>query len=224
MGMFDKVNEKISELKEKALEAMKGGSAFDPASLNDEVATMTKWTPAKGGGTNIGTHSLKIMSSGRVEFKMKKTAFLFPAVFMLAGLGAGIGMTIGGLKKNDMKMLYFGIPFGTIFFLAGFFILRSFMTPRVFDLDIGYYWKGRKSPNMYSKKTEKCQLEDIHAIQVLEEYCRGDKSSYYSYELNLVLKDGSRMNVVDHGKLKLIKEDAQKLAQFLNIPVWDTTS
>ena len=222
MGMLDKINAKLVELKAKALKAMKGKPGFDPASLNDEVAMKTQWTPEKSGGTNICTHGLQIVSSGRVEFKTRTTALLFPAIFMVAGLGAGIGMTIGGLQK-DITMLYFGIPFGTIFFLVGFFILRSFMMPRVFDIDTGYYWKGRQSPNMNSSKNEQCLLEDIHAIQLLREYCRGDKSSYYSYELNLVLNDGSRLNVVDHGKLSLIQEDAQKLAQFLNVPVWDAT-
>ncbi len=214
MGMIERFKEKINELRE-------GKTAFDPASLNDEVAVKTEWTPAKGGGSSFGTHVFRTISSGRAEFKVKIAALLFPSIFMVAGLAAGIGMTIGGLKKNDMEMLYFGIPFGIIFFLAGFFILRSFITPRVFDLDMGYYWRGRKPPNMNSKKNEQCPLEDIHAIQILREYCRSDKQSYYSYELNLVLEDGSRLNVVDHGKLKLIQEDAQKLGQFLNVPVWD---
>ena len=67
------------------------------------------------------------------------------------------------------------------------------------------------------------KLEEIYAIQLLKEYCRGDKSSYYSYELNLVLEDASRINVVDHGKLNLIRSDAEKLAAFLDIPLWDAT-
>ncbi len=49
----------------------------------------------------------------------------------------------------------------------------------------------------------------------------GNKSSYYSYELNLVLNDGSRINVVDHGNLKRLRSDTQTLSQFLGKPVWD---
>ena len=51
--------------------------------------------------------------------------------------------------------------------------------------------------------------------------CSGDKSRYYSYELNLVLEDGSRLNVIDHGNVEAIRADAQKLAAFLGKPLWD---
>ncbi|MDP6491172.1 MAG: hypothetical protein QGG69_05335 [Kiritimatiellia bacterium] len=57
--------------------------------------------------------------------------------------------------------------------------------------------------------------------QLLSEYCRSDKSSYYSYELNLVLQDGSRINVVDHGNKTKLREDAATLSEFLGRPVWD---
>ncbi len=62
----------------------------------------------------------------------------------------------------------------------------------------------------------------MHALQLISEYVSG-KSSYYSYELNLVLDDGSRINVVDHGNLAAIREDAGKLALFLAKPLWDAT-
>jgi hypothetical protein len=51
----------------------------------------------------------------------------------------------------------------------------------------------------------------------------GNKNSYYSYELNLVLDDGSRINVVDHGNLDRLRSDAQTLSRFLDKPVWDAT-
>lgn len=64
-------------------------------------------------------------------------------------------------------------------------------------------------------------LDDICAIQLISEYCSGDDSSYYSYELNLVLKDASRINVIDHGNKTRILEDTQILADFLDVPVWN---
>ncbi|RWX50781.1 hypothetical protein VU01_12641, partial [Candidatus Electrothrix marina] len=51
----------------------------------------------------------------------------------------------------------------------------------------------------------------------------GNKSSYCSYEINLVLQDGSRINVVDHGKKNRIREDAHALAEFLGKPLWDAS-
>ena len=49
----------------------------------------------------------------------------------------------------------------------------------------------------------------------------GNKNSYYSYELNLVCINGERINIVDHGALHAIREDASILADYLAISVWD---
>ena len=54
----------------------------------------------------------------------------------------------------------------------------------------------------------------------ISEYC-GGKSSYYSYELNLVLSDGTRLNIVDHGDLRRVRRDGATLARFLGVPLWD---
>jgi len=64
-------------------------------------------------------------------------------------------------------------------------------------------------------------LDQVHALQLVSEYCSGNKSSYYSYELNLVLKDGRRVNVIDHGNINRIRQDAQTLSNFLGKPVWN---
>lgn len=208
MGFMDK-------LKNLAEGLMEGIKPFDPSVFDDPVAEQTSWGPAKGGGTNIGTHCLKTMSKQRVEFKARLMGLLFPGIFMLIGLGVAVGLTALGLSQGKYEAIYFGIPFGTIFFLVGFFIFRSWTTPRVFDKRSGFYWRGRQQPirgmrqETNPDKRTHCKLEEIYAIQVLREHCtssssNGGSSSYYSYEINLVLEDGSRINVVDHGKLKIM--------------------
>jgi hypothetical protein len=57
---------------------------------------------------------------------------------------------------------------------------------------------------------------------VIAERVSGNKSSYLSYELNLVLSDGRRINVIDHGDKIKILVDAHDLAEFLDIPIWNT--
>ncbi len=175
----------------------------------------------------MATHVLKEAAPGRVEFKARGMALLFPVFFIAVGIGVIITAGLFWFKQGDKEIVFLGL-FGFVFFLAGLFILRAWMTPRVFDRSTGFYWRGRKIPdnsNVQSIK-ECCRLIDIHAIQLLDEYIRsssdnGRNTSFYSYELNLVLKDGKRLNVVDHGKLSLIRDDAAKLAGFLNVPVWD---
>ena len=52
----------------------------------------------------------------------------------------------------------------------------------------------------------------------------GSESSYDSYELNAVLEDASRVLVVDHGNRDQLVSDAEVLAAFLGVPLWDATS
>ena len=62
----------------------------------------------------------------------------------------------------------------------------------MFDRAAGYYWKGRiDDVHLGLQDTkEKCQLSDIHALQIVSEFCLGkESSSYHSYEINLVLND-----------------------------------
>jgi len=147
MGILDKLKAGLRNL-------TKNEPQFDPTTLKDEVALKTGWGPKKGGGTNVCTHGLIKISPGRMEFKASRMAWIFPGIFMVAGIGVFIGMTLAGLKE-DITMLYFGIPFGSVFFLAGFFIFRSWTTPRVFDLNKGYYWKGRKTPEIVNQRGKK---------------------------------------------------------------------
>jgi hypothetical protein len=204
-------------------------SSFDPSSVNDPLAMQIDWTPAKGGGTNIRTHKLVAVNSTRLEFRASMGAILFYLVFLLLGIGIMIGFPLSKLSSGnfsfsmDMVMTFF---FGLLFAGVGGALLYFGTAPIVFDKKRGYFWKGRKAPHeVFDKGTLKhcTKLEQIHALQLLSEHCRGNKKSYYSYELNIVLEDGKRINVVDHGNQKKLRDDAATIADFLNIPVWDAT-
>jgi hypothetical protein len=204
---------------------------FNPSSLNDEIAMNTEWNPKRRGGRNHGTHRLKEISMARVEFKISGMGILIPMLFVVVGIAVMVGATVGGIILSK-DVLYLGILFGGLSVLTGYLMLRNWTTPRVFDRNNGHYWIGRKEPDIqqtgYSK--DSCLLNEIHAIQILPEICRnmsggqsGKSTLYYSYELNLVLQNGRRMNVIDHSNLHQMRFDSEILSQFLGIPVWDTT-
>ncbi|PCJ62988.1 MAG: hypothetical protein COA79_02405 [Planctomycetota bacterium] len=202
---------------------------FDPTTIDDPIAKKTQWGPAKRGGTSFHTHYLSRISNQRVEFKISELALLFPGLFIFIGLGISMAMVIGFRPFNLPPFI--GLPLGIIFCIAGIYMMISWITPRKFDLNKGYYWKSRKEPEPHKMKLieESCRIKSIHAIQLVQEYCSnssysGGSNSFYSYELNLVLKDGNRLNVIDHGNLSNIQSDAKKLSEFLNIPIWDATT
>ena len=217
--MFEKIKKALLRGREKVV--------VDPSRFSDPVADGTEWGPAKKGGSNFRTHKLASFGGQRIEFKGTIGGIIFGIIFLLAGVGAIVGFSI---FMSTSESLEFELPmiipyiFGTIFTLVGFFIYRSMTAPIVFDKGLGHFWKGRKSPrevfNIDSIKVH-AELEQIHALQLLSEYCHTDKSHYYSYELNLILKDSSRINVIDHGNLNKLREDANILAEFLGVSIWD---
>jgi hypothetical protein len=66
----------------------------------------------------------------------------------------------------------------------------------------------------------------IHAVQLISKYNEDSSSEgaavgYYSFELNLVLENGSRVNVVSHGDKERMVSDAEEVTKFLGKPLWN---
>ncbi len=194
----------------------------------DPLAAKVEWTPARGGGANFRTSRIVMKDPERLEFRSSLGAKLFCLLFLCSGLAVMILIPIsmyreGGLGWN--KNTLFPILFGLVFSSVGGGLLYFMARPTVFDRRTGHFWKGWKNPERMldpEKLNSYTRLNRIHALQILAEYISG-KSSYYSYELNLVLEDGSRINVTDHGDLKKLREDAETLSKFLGKPIWDRT-
>ncbi|MBL7076021.1 MAG: hypothetical protein ISS31_00990 [Kiritimatiellae bacterium] len=204
-----------------------GQGSFDPSTIGDPLALHTEWTPARSGGASFRTHKLAPVSTNRLEFRASAGAKLFYLLFLLIGVGVLVGFTfavVAGKGPGLGPGLIVPFLVGTVFACLGGGMLYFGTAPIVFDARKGYFWKGKKAPDeVFSKSSIKhlAKLEEIHALQLISEYCRSDKSSYYSYELNLVLKDGTRINVVDHGNQAKLREDAATLSEFLDTPIWD---
>ena len=218
----------LKDLLQKIQGLSSGGRVlFDPSVLNDPLALRTEWTPAKGGGASFRTHKLVEIHPDRLEFKASLVAKMFYLIFFLAGLGILIGFLFP-LFTAEMPAFNFEliIPLivGLVFASLGGIMLYFGTQPVVFDRRKGFFWKGRTAPDEVLRQERLkffAKIDQVHAIQLLSEYCRGNKSSFYSYEINLVLENGRRINVVDHGNAAKIRQDAETIAAFLKKPVWD---
>lgn len=203
--------------------------SFDPSRLGDPVASKTAWTPAKGGGANFRTQKLVKVSSYRIEFRAAVEAKLFYSVFLLLGLGAIIGfscLNFSGATFSFNPKTIMPLVMGAVFSTLGGVMLYFGTIPMVFDRMRGCFWKGRPAPTGTTGKTALkpfTEFSRIYALQIISELCRGKNSSYYSYELNLVLDDGQRINITDHGNLQKLRADAKTLSDFLGKPLWDAT-
>ena len=181
---------------------------LDLGAFGNEIAFKTSWEPLVGGGTNFCTHRVQKNASldGDIfVFKTTIQAYLF--AFSFVALGAMFAISSAAGKAPDQFAL---IGLGILAF--GWWYLWSLRQKESrFDRYSNELTQGKKS----------FDLKNAEAIQLIREYVRGSESSYYSYELNLICSDGSRINIVDHGALRKLREDAALLAEYLSIPVWD---
>ena len=181
---------------------------LDLSAFGNEIALKTSWEPLAGGGTNFCTHRAQKNASAMDEIFVFETtiqAYLIVSIFVALGAIFAIAGAVGGFA--DITGLV-----GLGFLAFGCWCQWSLRKKESgFDRYFNVLTQGKKS----------FDLKNAEAIQLIREYVRGNESSYYSYELNLICSDGSRINIVDHGALRKLREDAALLAEYLSIPVWD---
>lgn len=190
---------------------------------DDPVITRTNWTPLALRGHSWPTHRLVIDEAGgwaelRPNVPLNRPLLILSEVsglvlliwqFITDGQGSAVAL---------LTMLLIGTPiFG--------FTLRTV----VFDSRSGWFWEQRLVAP--SKRLMEGRLSSIHAVQVIpERVFTGEtygmtyrRTFFMSYELNLVNHRGGRLNLIDHAILIWLRQDAHRLAQFLDVPVWDIT-
>ena len=199
---------------------------FDPSLFNDPVATQTEWNWLVSGGANFRTFKLVQVNTNLIKFRTTFGAVLFALLFLVVGLGLLVLIIWESYLTAFTTELMVGIGMGLVFAGVGAYLLYRQILPIVFDKREGLFWKKRKPNSVMSLNdaSEDCvHLEFIHALQIVAEFISGKNSNYYSYELNLVLKNGNRINVIDHGNKEKIEREAKVLSEFLKVPVWDAT-
>ena len=98
MGLLDSVKDKLSEI-------VKNIPVFDPSSLNDEVALKTEWAPISTATTNFGTQKLVEVSPARVEFRIRKVAFVLPGILTAAGVWIVYKGAADFFKNGDSNLM-----------------------------------------------------------------------------------------------------------------------
>jgi hypothetical protein len=200
---------------------------FDPSSLNDPIAMQTQWvliTRLHSG--LLRDHNLVKINNFQMEFRAtigSRVLFMIPMILLLT-------FTIGSLidlsselasRKIIVDVVVSVLSFAFMIGLGWIFYLIT--RPVVFDAHIKALWKGRIMPVVIGNiKGIKhfTKFNNIHALQLLSKYSY-EKASGYNYELNVILKNGNRINLVSYRGEEEIEEDCQVLSKFLGKPVWN---
>ena len=198
-----------------------------PPSINDPIAAKTSWSPINSVASTFRTHKLIPINSERLEFHSTFAGKFLDGMFLTLGFFL-MGLMVVSIFKADSlaATVNFLLPLfmGLIFMLLGGAMLYRRLTPIIFDSATGFFWKGRQAPNSFTAQSNTnhvCRLDRIHALQLLSQSRRNRKTRYHSYQLNLILKDGRRINVINHNRSWYVRSDAAMLAAFLRIRVWD---
>jgi len=198
--------------------------AFDSSVFNDPVAMQTSWGALEPGGSSSRAVKQVVTGDGKkIRYYPTLTSLLFVSGFTLACPLIWLFLKSPWRGSGQLVESGFAVTlalFSVIFFIAGVFWLKSMLTKKTIDLSKGQLVFGKRRD----------ALESIHAIQIVPERIKltgstgdpGTISRYYiSYELNLVYKDASRINLMDHGDYEGIKQAAEVLSDAASWPIWD---
>ena len=199
---------------------------------NDAVVIKTKWTPLIGGGRSYKSHKVIKVNENKLVFKTTARVALFYIFLSANGLFVLLLTFFGSGRGNLVVGVFLGI--GLI--ALGVFLLMRSRKIMTFDRRLKAFYKGKVdaenllNPNLLEGYIS---LKKLHAVQIIKEHIEGNishedglsmddkRNNFFSYEINLIMDDGKRVNVVDHGNIKSIYIQATAIANLFDVPVWD---
>jgi len=217
--------DKLKYIKEQFSQRKKSNT-FDAARFKDPLAEQIQWTVLKSDGSNFQTHKLVEAGVSRMESEPTLLSKIFSLIFVIIGLAIPVVLIVSGYLFEDPDHFYLAfaaILIALIFVGLGAFFFRKLSEKMIFDKLKNRLWVDK--PGKVKSKTDHIdnalKLSDVCAIQLISKYLRGNNKSYYIYEMNIVMSDTNRYNILRHGNKRQIRRDAKKLSKFLGKPVWD---
>ncbi|EAQ63918.1 hypothetical protein MED121_04073 [Marinomonas sp. MED121] len=155
-----------------------------------------------------------VMAKGDVVF-LKPTlgAMIFCIIYIVVGLFL---LGLAGLiywNSRQLDLTVFIGMFGGAIGLFGMALIKPFMKRARFDKNTGLF---------DNNKDRDVKLRHIVSLQILNKIVeRGQAPSYQCFELNMLTKNGRRINILNHNDLPQMQLDAAILGNFLKAEVLD---
>lgn len=186
--------------------------------FDEEIRDKISFDPLKSGGASFETKILTKVNHNKLSFKHTTGYVLFSSAFFILPLIIIVIIFYKNYNSSIIDILEDNIVFlsvSSIFLIVSAYLFYDLLYPIVFDKSINKFYKG------YNKNSrDGIALNKIIGIQIIGEIINSDDKTFKSYELNLILDDFVRVNVIDHGNGKGIVHDAETISNFLNIPIW----
>ncbi len=163
-------------------------------------------------GPKFLSHTVMIKSQ-IAYLRPTMSAMMFCIIYIVVGtflLGLA-GVTYWNSRQLDLT-IFIG-SFGIIIGVFGLALIKPFMKRARFD---------QVSGRFDNNQDRDVKLQHIVSLQILNKMVeRGQAPSYPCYELNLLTKNGRRINILNHNDLPQMQLDALVLGQFLKVAVRD---
>ena len=204
------------------IEASLVDDSFDAAEMfGDEVAGKTRWCTIAG-GANFQTHRLRKGADG-IWFPRATMTYLACAGGLIA-VGTAIlsaFVEMDGWWWSGPEILVAGalIWIGLVLFRSSKPSIEIDLAQEVVTV-CARRFRDLTIPGS-TGKTETVPFTAFHALQLVRHVNSGSDSSYTSYELSLVLRDGRRAQVIHTGWLPRLQDDARELAELMKLPLWE---
>ena len=183
--------------------------------MNDFKPESINWKPASHEGANFCTYRLAVTNDKQLAFKPTLLYRTFALVFLGAGIWL-LNFLIYGepTYRNGMQGKWADVvPFGLgIFFIGGGIWM-------VFSQLNGITFSA--TSRTIKTKKETINFSDVAAIQLLKKIKRltrtnGGSARYYTYEMNIVKNNNSRVFLVAHSDRKTIEKDARLISRYID--------
>jgi hypothetical protein len=192
--------------------------------VDDPVALKVSWNAFNASSTNFKNQAIDV-SDDKIRIKQPKKMDQLTALF----LAPGIATFLYGLSdffSGDWLFGFFMILLGSVLGGIGFNLLKKTSNDFTLDLTKGTYHVGNHLDEVSQRdRFVNGYIKDIHALQILKERIAssskdGKSKSHNNYEVNIVLKDGERINIMEHQHIEYVNSYAVKLSGILGVSIW----
>jgi len=237
--MLDRFKEKMREYEKVAQDESEALLRKIREKFDDPVAQRIDWHHLKkGSGSSSQNRKLASASGDRLKVVNTMGGMTIPLLGAFGGLAliwiavdSYFQIISSGGEPISSKAFAFLLVVGILIMGPAILVLRP-GDKLTFDKSAGYFWRGRKKPPNAggdAQDPDVFPLERIAALQIppkkLVRFRDNNRDrSFFCYELNLILDDNERINLMDHGDLADIRADAIKLGRYLEKPVFDASA
>jgi hypothetical protein len=194
--------------------------------FNDPLADKIQWDSIATLYTSFHSKSVVPVNKQQLALRPSRRFYVLCGLFFSTAMlclylfySPGATIDWGAIQSPILKALLPGVIILLFLCLGGI----AFSRGRHYTL----FDKRRGSFYTQGKETAAIPLKQVHALQIiLVKYYNPNTRlrNATTHELNLVLENGKRINLLTERSHRIALQSATYIAEFLHIPIWDATT